>query len=346
MPDQENEVIANVVVPNIKPTGVANPLVSTNGRDLTSIADFTPMEVNALIQLGIAMKRQPADFRGMLTGKQVVLFFEKPSLRTRLTFEAGVNSLGGTTFFVDQTGSKLGEREPIKDIAKNLERWIDGVVLRTYAHETVTSMAEHASIPVINALSELEHPCQALADYMTIAEHFGDPSQAKLAYVGDGNNVAHSLMLTAASLGATMTIATPPGYEPQASVVAQCQKLAKKSKAKITVTNDPVEAVAGCDAIYTDVWASMGQESETEARKKLFHPYQVNETLMSFAAPHAKFMHCLPAHRGDEVTTPVIDSPRSVVYDQAENRLHIQKAILVFLLAGGIHRFPPRSAHA
>jgi ornithine carbamoyltransferase len=339
-------VIANVVVPNLKPSAASTGLDSTNGRDLTSIADFTPMEVHALIQLGIAMKRQPADFRGMLTGKQVVMFFEKPSLRTRLTFEAGIDSLGGTTFFVDQTGSKLGEREPIKDIAKNLERWVDGVVLRTYAHETVTSMAEYAAIPVVNALSDHEHPCQALADYMTIAEHFGDPSQAKLAYVGDGNNVAHSLMLTAASLGATMNIATPPGYEPKASVVAQCNKVAKKSKAKINVTNDPVAAVAGVDAVYTDVWASMGQESETESRKKLFHPYQVNETLMSFAAKRAKFMHCLPAHRGDEVTASVIDSSRSVVYDQAEARLHIQKAILVFLLAGGIHRFPPRSAHA
>jgi ornithine carbamoyltransferase len=346
MPEQENELIANAIVPNLKPSARMAGLVSTNGRDLTSIADFTPIEVHALIQLGIAMKRQPADFRGVLSGKQLVLFFEKPSLRTRLTFEAGVHSLGGTTFFVDQTGSKLGEREPIMDVAKNLERWVDGVVLRTFAHETVTCMAEYAAIPVINALSDHEHPCQALADYMTIAEHFGDPSQAKLAYVGDGNNVAHSLMLTAASLGATINISTPSGYEPKASVIAQCAKLAKKSKAKINVTNDPVAAVAGVDAIYTDVWASMGQESETEARKRLFYPYQVNETLMSLAAPHAKFMHCLPAHRGDEVTAPVIDSPRSVVYDQAENRLHIQKAILVFLLAGGIHRFPPRSAHA
>ena len=346
MPEQENELIANVLVPDLKPNTAPSRLISTAGRDLTSIADFTPMEVHALIELGIAMKRQPADFRGVLSGKQVVLFFEKPSLRTRLTFEAGVNALGGTTFFVDQTGSKLGEREPIKDVAKNLERWIDGIVLRTFSHETVTSMAEHAAIPVINALSEHEHPCQALADYMTIAEHFGDASQTRLAYVGDGNNVAHSLMLTAASLGASVAVATPAGYEPKASVIAQCNKLAKKSKAKITVTNDPVAAVAGADAVYTDVWASMGQESETEARKQLFHPYQVNERLMAFAAPHAKFMHCLPAHRGDEVTANVIDSPRSVVYDQAENRLHIQKAILVFLLAGGIHRFPPRRAHA
>jgi ornithine carbamoyltransferase len=292
------------------------------------------------------MKRQPADFRGVLSGKQLVLFFEKPSLRTRLTFEAGVDSLGGATFFVDQTGSRLGEREPIKDVAKNLERWVDGVVLRTFAHETVTSMAEHAAIPVINALSDHEHPCQALADYMTMAEHFGDAAQTTMAYVGDGNNVAHSLMLTAASLGATIHVATPKGYEPHAQVVAQCGKLNRRSKGKLLVTNDPLAAVAGVDAVYTDVWASMGQESEAEARRALFVPYQVNEELMSYAAPHAKFMHCLPAHRGDEVTAGVIDAPRSVVYDQAENRLHIQKAILVFLLAGGIHRFPPRRAHA
>ena len=346
MPEEESGLIANVVVPNLKPGNAPMGLVSTAGRDLTSIADFSPIEVHALIELGIAMKRQPADFRGVLSGKQLVLFFEKPSLRTRLTFEAGVDSLGGTTFFVDQTGSKLGEREPIKDVAKNLERWVDGVVLRTFAHETVTQMAEHASIPVVNALSDHEHPCQALADYMMIAEHFGDASQTKIAYVGDGNNVAHSLMLTAASLGATISIATPKGYEPNAQVIAQCAKLNKKSKGKVVITNDAEAAVAGVDAVYTDVWASMGQESETETRRALFQPYQVNEQLMSLAAPHAKFMHCLPAHRGDEVTSNVIDSPRSVVYDQAENRLHIQKAILVFLLAGGIHRFPPRRAHA
>jgi ornithine carbamoyltransferase len=346
MPEQENELIASVSLPGLKPATTSPGLVSTAGRDLTSIADFTPMEVHALIELGIAMKHQPADFRGVLTGKQLVLFFEKPSLRTRLTFEAGVHSLGGTTFFVDQTGSRLGEREPLKDIAKNLERWVDGVVLRTFSHATVTSMADHASIPVVNALSDHEHPCQALADYMTLAEHLGDASQTKLAYVGDGNNVAHSLMLTAASLGATINVATPEGYEPHASVLSQCAKLAKKTKAKINVINDPVAAVAGVDAIYTDVWASMGQESEADLRRKLFQPYQVNEKLMSFAAPHAKFMHCLPAHRGDEVDAGVIDSSRSIVYDQAENRLHIQKAILVFLLAGGIHRFPPRRAHA
>jgi ornithine carbamoyltransferase len=343
MHKEENELIANAVLPQLnRPM----KLIPTMGRDLTSAADFSPLETLALLELGSAMKKQPADYRGMLSGKQLVLFFEKPSLRTRLTFEAGIDSLGGTTFFVDQTGCRLGEREPIRDVAKNLERWIDGVVLRTFSHETVTSMAAHAAIPVINALSDHEHPCQALADYMTLTEHFGDPSLAKLAYVGDGNNVAHSLMLIAAALGGTIQVATPKGYEPSAAVIAQCAKLAKKSKAKILVTNDPIEAVAGSDAVYTDVWASMGQESEAQTRRHTFQPYQVNESLFACAAPHAKFMHCLPAHRGDEVTEAVIDSPRSVVYEQAENRLHIQKAILVFLLAGGIHRFLPRSAHA
>ena len=254
--------------------------------------------------------------------------------------------MGGTSFFVDQTQSRLGARESLSDVAHNLERWIDGVVLRTFSHETVTEMARHASIPVINALSELEHPCQAMADMQTLQEHFGDLQNVRLAYVGDGNNVAHSLMLAAASLGASISVGTPEGYEPDADIVVAAEKLAAASGAKVLVTSDPVEAVWGADAVYTDVWASMGQESEATERKKTFMPFQVNNKLFAKAAKHAVFMHCLPAHRGDEVTESVIDSPRSVVFDQAENRLHIQKAIMVLLLEGGVHRFPPRSAHA
>jgi len=335
-------LIATTIPPGVRP--YVYP--SVTGRDLISIQDFLPEELARALELAAAMKARPSDYRSTLVGKQIVLFFEKPSLRTRLTFEAGINSLGGVSFFVDQTQSRLGARESLSDVAHNLERWVDGVVLRTFAHETVTTMALHASIPVINALSDLEHPCQAMADMLTLQEHFGDLHNVHLAYVGDGNNMAHSLMLAAASLGATISVATPEGYEPNAEITGDAGALAALSGGSVEVVHDPVEAVAGADAVYTDVWASMGQESETAERRKIFAPYQVNQNLFSYAARHAVFMHCLPAHRGDEVTEAVIDSPRSVVFDQAENRLHIQKAILVLLLEDGVNRFPPRSANA
>ncbi len=335
-------MIATTIPPGVRP--YVHP--SVTGRDLISVQDFLPEELACALELAAAMKARPSDYRGTLVGKQIVLFFEKPSLRTRLTFEAGINSLGGASFFVDQTQSRLGARESLSDVAHNLERWVDGVVLRTFAHETVTTMALHASIPVINALSELEHPCQAMADMLTLQEHFGDLRNVHLAYIGDGNNMAHSLMLAAASLGATISVATPEGYEPNADITGAARALAAIAGGDVEVVHDPVEAVAGADAVYTDVWASMGQESEAAERGKIFAPYQVNQNLFSYAAKHAVFMHCLPAHRGDEVTEAVIDSPCSVVFDQAENRLHIQKAILVLLLEGGVHRFPPRSSHA
>ncbi len=316
------------------------------GRDLVSIQDFSADELACALELAAALKARPADFRGSLSGKQIVLFFEKPSLRTRLTFEAGINSLGGSSFFVDQTQSRLGARESLSDVAHNLERWIDGIVLRTFAHETVTTMAQYAAIPVINALSELEHPCQAMADMLTLQQHFGDLRGVRLAYVGDGNNVANSLMLAAASLGVSISVGTPRGYEPDAAITEAARELATASGASVSVVNDPIEAVAGADAVYTDVWASMGQEDEAADRSKTFAPFQVNQKLFAYAAKHAVFMHCLPAHRGDEVTAAVIDSPRSVVFEQAENRLHVQKSILVLLLEGGSHRFPPRSANA
>jgi len=315
-------------------------------RDLVSIQDLTPGEVTALFQLTAEVKKRPEEFRDALAGKQVVMFFEKPSLRTRLTFEAGVNSLGGHAIFVDQTQSRLGERESLSDIGHNLERWIDCVVLRTFEHATVTGIAEHASIPVINALSDLEHPCQALADFFTLNETFDDLSKVTLAYVGDGNNMAHSLMLAAATVGAKIRIATPKGYEPLAEVAKAAKKAVAETGGKIMVTNDPIAAVTGADAVYTDVWASMGQEKEAAERAKIFEEFQVNEELMSHAAENAIFMHCLPAHRGSEVTHAVIDSPQSVVFEQAENRLHIQKAILLMLLGGGLRRYRPRSANA
>ena len=315
-------------------------------RDLVSIRDLAPQEVRAALDLAGLIKQRPSDFRGALAGKQMVLFFEKPSLRTRLTFEAGMASLGGVSFFVDQTASRLGARESLSDIAHNLERWVDVVVLRTFDHATVETMAAHACIPVVNALSDVEHPCQALADYFTLQERFGDVRKLKLAYVGDGNNVSHSLLLTCACLGSSIRMATPRGYEPAQQVIADAREIAAETGASIEVGFNPEAAVRGADAVYTDVWASMGQEQEARERAAIFAPYQVNEDLMHAAAEHAIFMHCLPAHRGAEVTDAVIDSPRAVVFDQAENRMHVQKAILLLLLGGGMSRFPRRSAHA
>lgn len=313
-------------------------------RDLVSVADLEPSEVQTLLELAGLVKARPADFRTALSGKQMVLFFEKPSLRTRLTFEAGMAGLGGTSIFVDQTAAPLAARESLSDIGHNIERWVDVAVLRTFAHSTVTGMAEHASIPVINALSELEHPCQALADFFTLKEKFHDVSAVHLAFVGDGNNVCHSLLLAAAGLGGRITVATPVGYEPKPEIVARALVIAARTGASIEITNDPAAAVSGADAVYTDVWASMGQEHEAVQRRAVFGPFQVNQSLFAQAAPHAVFMHCLPAHRGEEVAAEVIDSPQSVVFDQAENRMHVQKAILLLLL-GGTRRFP-RSAHA
>jgi ornithine carbamoyltransferase len=313
--------------------------------DLVSTRDLGPAGVDAVLRLAAIMKSRPADFRRALMGRQIVMFFEKPSLRTRLTFEAGIVSLGGTAMFVDQTHERLDAREKLSDVAHNLERWVDLIVLRTYSQRTIEGMAEHASIPVINALSDLEHPCQALADYLTLLERFGDVKNICLAYVGDGNNVAHSLLLTCACLGSSIRVATPPGYEPNPQIVAAAREIAQESGAEIHLLNDPHKAVAGADAIYTDAWTSMGQERQEDERSRIFPPYQVNADLMAKAAPHAVFMHCLPAHRGLEVTDAVIDSQQSVVFEQAENRLHAQKAILYLLLGGG-DRLPARSAHA
>ena len=313
--------------------------------DVVSTRDLGPEGVRAVLDLAATMSARPADFRNRLVGKQMVMFFEKPSLRTRLTFEAGMASLGGNAIFVDQTHERLDAREKLSDVAHNLERWVDVIVLRTFSQETIAGMAEHASVPVINALSDLEHPCQALADYLTVRERFADLENICLAYVGDGNNVAHSLLLTAACLGSSIRVATPAGYEPCAEIVDAANDIAQSTGAKIELMTDPHRAVAGADAVYTDAWVSMGQEGETQEREKVFPAYQVNAELMAEAAPHAVFMHCLPAHRGLEVTDEVIDSARSLIFEQAENRLHVQKAILYLLLGAGDCR-PPRSAHA
>ena len=297
-------------------------------RDLLSLADLAHAETTFLIDLGIRVKTQPALYRQSLEGKTLAMLFEKPSLRTRVTFEVGMSQLGGHALYMGSQEVGLGRREAIKDVARNLSRWVDAVMARVFSHESLVELAKHASIPVINGLSDIEHPCQALGDFMTLHEHKQKLSGLTLAWVGDGNNVAHSLISGAARLGVRMRVATPHGYEPNPAVVTAAQR----EGGLIELTHDPTEAVAGTDAVYTDVWASMGQEAEAEARQKVFSGYQVNARLMKRAGAKALFMHCLPAHRGLEVTDDVIDGPKSIVFDQAENRLHIQKAILLALL--------------
>lgn len=305
------------------------PKKSLSGRDLLSLQELTAAQITHLLKLAAQVKAQPKKFRRALEGKTLALLFEKPSLRTRATFQIGMEQLGGRALYLSPQEIGLGTRESVPDVARNLSRWVDGIMARVFAHRTVVELAEHASVPVINGLSDLVHPCQALGDYLTLREHRGKLAGLALAWVGDGNNVTHSLLTGAARLGVEMRVATPPGYEPDPAVV----KAAQQAGGCIRLTHDPAGAVAGADAVYTDVWTSMGQEAEAEARRQLFRPYQVNGELMRRAKPQALFMHCLPAHRGEEVTDEVIESPNSVVFDQAENRLHIQKAILLALLS-------------
>lgn len=301
-------------------------------RDLISIHPLTVPDIQLIFALAEAMKESPEDYATALKGKALALIFEKPSLRTRVTFDVGMTSMGGSAVFLDHSDAKLGERESVRDVARNLERWVHGIVARTYKNKSVVELAEHASIPVINGLTDLLHPCQALTDYFTILERFGTFKGLKFAYVGDGNNTCHSLIDGAVKLGVELWIATPEGFEPKARVVSEASKFAKKSGAIINIVNDPVEAVRGASIVYTDVWASMGQEAETEERAAVFADFRVDSELMSHALKEAVFMHCLPAHRGYEVAPSVIDSPQSIVYDEAENRLHVQKAILYLLM--------------
>ena len=298
------------------------------GRHLLSVHDLSLGETEFLLALGLRIKAHPADFRDALHGRTLVTVFQKPSLRTRVTFEVGMGQLGGRVIHLSPDEIGLGRREAIKDVARNLSRWVDAIMARVNAHSEVAELARYASVPVINGLSDFEHPCQALGDLMTLLEHLGPLAGKTLAWVGDGNNVLHSLIYTCTRLGVRLRIATPPHYLPSADVLAT----AVFEGAQVVVTHDPREAVAGADAVYTDVWTSMGQEAQAETRRRVFQPYQVNEELMEAAGTKALFMHCLPAHRGEEVTDAVIDSSRSIVYDQAENRLHIQKAILLALL--------------
>ena len=306
-----------------------------DGKDLIEIACLSRPEIDAILDLAGRLKSDVKTQRQwkILDGKSMAMIFEKPSLRTRVSFEVGMTQLGGHAIYLAPADIQLGKRESIADAAHNLERMCDIIMARVFAHETVTELAKHSSVPVINGLSDLEHPCQALADFLTILEKKGKLEGLKLAFIGDGNNMANSLMLLAAKVGTSFAIGCPEGYEPMEKVICQAQAFAKETGAVIEALRDPVKAVEGADAVYTDVWASMGQEEEAEARAKAFADYQVNAKLMKHAKPDAIFMHCLPAHRGSEVTDEVIDSPQSVVFDEAENRLHAQKAVMA-LLAG------------
>jgi ornithine carbamoyltransferase len=301
-------------------------------KDFLSIRDLSTFEFHHTLELAEEMKKRPRKHRHALRDKILVMIFQKPSLRTRMTFEVGMLRLGGEAVYLAPSDISLGSREGAYDIGRNLERWVDGIMIRTFAHQIAVDLARSTRIPVINALTDLSHPCQALADFLTLWEHKGALSRLKLAYIGDGNNVCHSLMLSAARAGMRMAVGTPAGYEPKPEVVAWAREDGKDSSFSLQLTNDPAEAVRDADAVYTDVWASMGQEAEKEARAKTFAAFQVNGRLMARAKPDTLFMHCLPAHRGEEVTDEVIDSPNSVVYDQAENRLHAQKVILNLLL--------------
>lgn len=297
--------------------------------DVTSDLDLSRDELSVVLDLAIEIKRNPTRYAQSLRGCYLSLLFEKPSLRTRMTFELAIKQLGGDSIF---NAGYIGDREPLKDVARNLDRWTNAIVARTFAQKTIEDLARWSSVPVINALSDLYHPCQALADFQTLREQFGKLDGLKLAFVGDGNNVAHSLMLDAARLGVNFALAHPSGYAPNEEIASQARALAEEAGTRIEITEDPAEAAAGAHAIYTDVWTSMGQEAEAHERREHFRPYQVNEELMAQARPEAIFMHCLPAKRNQEVTDGVIESSQSVVFHQAENRLHAQKALLLMLL--------------
>jgi ornithine carbamoyltransferase len=310
---------------------------SLRGRDLLSVGDLSASEVGRVYRTATALK---AEYRATrrhaappLVGRTLAMLFQKPSLRTRVTFEAGMVQLGGHAIYLTND-VVLGARESVRDVARNLERFVDGIVVRTGPQGVVEELAAQASVPVINGLTLREHPCQALADVFTIAEHFGDVRAAPLAFVGDGNNVYHSLVLLGAALGMEIRLAHPDGYAPNERIVERAQELAAASGGRLTFGKDPYEAVRGARVVYTDAWTSMGQEAEIEERRDAFASYQVDDALLDAAATDVVAMHCLPAHRGEEITSSVMDGPRSLIFEQSENRLHVQKALLVELLAG------------
>jgi ornithine carbamoyltransferase len=303
-------------------------------RHFLSAADLTRDAALGLFTLAadVKQRRKAGRLTSPLAGKTVALIFEKPSLRTRVTFEVGIIQLGGRAVHLDGRDIGLGKRESVPDVARNLSLWVDGIMARVFAHSTITELARNATVPVINGLSDLEHPCQALADFFTLWERGVDLSRVRIAWIGDGNNVCHSVMLLGALLGSSIVVACPPGYEPDAGVVATARKLG----GRVEITEDARAAATGADVIYTDVWTSMGQEAEREQRLEAFSRYQINDTLVGFAKSSALVMHCLPAHRGEEITDTVLDSKRSIVLEQAENRLHAQKAVMLHLLGGSL----------
>jgi len=296
-------------------------------RDLLRVADLSGEEIGDILALAGRLKGElrAGKPHPLLAGRTLAMIFEKPSLRTRVTFEVGMVQLGGAAIHLAPGDIRLGEREPARDIARNLERWVDLIMARTFLHQSVADLAAGARVPVINGLSDLHHPCQVLSDCFTLREHRGSLAGLRVAFVGDGNNMVHSWMDAAARLGFDFALACPPGYEPDPAITAE-------AGARVTVTHDVAEAARRADVVYTDVWTSMGQEAEAKARRRAFQPYQVNEKVVTLARPDALVMHCLPAHRGEEITDAVLEGPQSVVFDQAENRLHVQKAVMVWLL--------------
>ncbi|MGR3762561.1 ornithine carbamoyltransferase [Rossellomorea sp. NS-SX7] len=315
-----------------KSNAVLSPFkkISLKGRDLLTWLDYTTEEVHELLSLAEHLKKNPVSKK--LEGKTLGMIFEKSSTRTRVSFEAGMLQMGGHAIYLNSRDIQLGRGESIADTAKVLSSYLDAIMIRTFEHEKVAELAEHASVPVINGLCDTYHPCQALADVLTIYELKGQLAGLKVVYIGDGNNVAHSFMILCAKLGMDVVVSCPKGYEPVQEVIDATVGLAKASGGSFTLTYNPVEAAAGADIVYTDVWASMGQEEETAERLQIFEPYQVNEELLSHSSDDVKFLHCLPAHRGEEVTAEVIDGGKSAVFQQAENRLHVQKAILLSVL--------------
>ena len=319
---------------------IADPAASLRGRDLLSVADLTAAEVERLFDRALELKREDHARRTTggavatpLAGRTLAMLFQKPSLRTRVTFEAGMNQLGGHAVYLTED-VVMGARESVRDVARNLERFVDAIVARTGPHEVVVELAAQASIPVINGLTLREHPCQALADLFTMRERFGDLRGRVLAFVGDGNNVYHSLALLGAMLGMEVRLAHPAEYGPNARIVERARQFAAATGGRLVFDRDPTTVVRGSDVIYTDSWTSMGQEAEAEARRDAFVRYRVDDALLEAAGPDAVVMHCLPAHRGEEITSAVMDGPRSIIWDQSENRLHVQKALLVEVLAG------------
>jgi len=301
-------------------------------KDLLSVAQLGAGDVHTIFDAAATLKADRNAYTQVLANKRLGMIFEKDSLRTRFTFDIGMQDLGGSAIFMDHRDVRLGSRESVKDMARNLERWVNGIVARTFKHRVLEELAANCEIPVINGLSDYLHPCQALADFYTLSERWGSVKGRKVVYVGDGNNTCHSLVHLAALLGTHITVCTPEGYEPNARVVSEAMLMARESGSDIQILNDAERGVRDADAVYTDVWASMGQEDEIEERAGIFHDYRVDEELMALAKPDAVFMHCLPAHRGQEVTSGVIDGPQAIVYDIAENRLHVQKAVLALLL--------------